>query len=111
MFSTIDCATTYYFLFPFNMAQKNIITLETIAEKTGVSKTTISRVLNGKAKNYRISDKTAQKVLAVARELNFIPNPLARGLRLQKTLTIGLAIPDISNPFFASIARSVERET
>ncbi|UCG58116.1 MAG: LacI family DNA-binding transcriptional regulator [Phycisphaerales bacterium] len=92
------------------MAVNPRATLKDIAERLGISVTTVSRILNGRADRYRISDKTAKAVFKVARELNFSPNPLARGLRLNKTQTIGLVIPDISNPFFASIARNVESE-
>jgi len=69
--------------------------------------TTVSRALNGHASKYRISRKTELAVRKAAQEANFVPNQLARGLRLKKTLTIGLIIPDISNPFFAAIARQV----
>lgn len=85
------------------------LTIENIAEKTGLSVSTISRVLNGKAKQYRICDATAELILKTAREMNYTPNQLARGLRLNKTFTIGYIIPDISNPFFAGIARTVEK--
>ncbi len=67
-------------------------------------------MLNGQASKYRISKTTENTVRKAAKELNFSPNSLARSLRLQKTHTIGLIIPDISNPFFASLARHVERE-
>ncbi len=70
----------------------------------------MSRVLNGKAAQYRISQNKADEILSIAQQLNFSPNTLARSLRTRRTLTIGLVIPDISNPFFASIARYVERE-
>lgn len=82
-------------------------TLQHIAERSGVSVTTISRVLSGQAGRYRISKETEAAVRRVAKEFNFIPNQLARSLRLKKTLKIGLVIPDISNPFFAGIARQV----
>ncbi len=89
---------------------KNNITLKTIARQLGISESTVSRVLNGKASKYRISKKTEQIILKTAKKLNFTPNPLARSLRLNKTDTIGLVIPDISNPFFSSIARNIEQE-
>jgi LacI family transcriptional regulator len=82
-------------------------TLQRIAELVGVSVTTVSRVLSGQASRYRISNKTEAAVRDKAREFNFVPNQLARGLRLKKTMTIGLVIPDISNPFFSGIARQV----
>jgi LacI family transcriptional regulator len=82
-------------------------TLKSIAEQLGVSATTVSRVLSGQARQYRISAKTEAAVRRLADEHNFRPNPVARGLRLQRTSTIGLVIPDISNPFFAGIVRQV----
>ena len=82
-------------------------TLQQIADQSGVSVSTISRILSGQAGRYRISKKTETAVLALARKVNFVPNQLARGLRLKKTLSIGLVIPDISNPFFAGIAQQV----
>ena len=92
------------------MSNSSRTTLKSLSQKLGFSVTTISRVLNGKAEKYRISKKTADKIKQAAEDLNFTPNSLARGLRLKNTHTLGLVIPDISNPFFASIARSVERE-
>lgn len=84
-------------------------TLKSIAQKLGVSVTTVSRVLNGKSSHYRISADTEKIILKAARELSYSPNQLARGLRLKRTNTIGYIIPDISNPFFSSIAKSVEK--
>lgn len=89
---------------PSNRAQP---TLQCIAERSGVSVTTISRVLSGQAERYRISKETQATVRRIAGEVNFVPNQLARGLRLKKTLKVGLVIPDVSNPFFAGIARQV----
>lgn len=82
-------------------------TLQLLAERSGVSVTTVSRVLSGQATRYRISKQTEAAVRNLAKEFNFAPNQLARGLRLRKTLTIGLVVPEISNPFFAGIARQV----
>jgi LacI family transcriptional regulator len=82
-------------------------TLQGIAERSGFSVTTISRVLSGQADRYRISKGTAAAVRKIAKEVDFVPNQLARGLRLKKTLKVGLVIPDVSNPFFAGIARQV----
>src|SRR5574340_927506 len=82
-------------------------TLQRIADQSGLSVTTVSRVLSGQASRYRISKATELAVRKLAKEFSFVPNQLARGLRLKKTLTIGLVIPDISNPFFAGIAHQV----
>ena len=84
-----------------------VATLEMIAEQSGLSPTTISRVLSGQARRYRISKATETAVRQLAKEHNFVPNQLARGLRLKKTHTIGLIVPDLSNPFFAAIAHQV----
>ena len=82
-------------------------TLQRIADQSGLSVTTVSRVLSGQASRYRISKATEIAVRKLAKESSFVPNQLARSLRLKKTLTIGLVIPDISNPFFAGIAHQV----
>lgn len=92
------------------MVQTSRTTLKRIGDQLGVSATTVSRALNGQARRYRISRKTEEAVQTLAAELGFAPNRLARGLRLKKTATIGLVIPDVSNPFFASIARQVDCE-
>ena len=85
-------------------------TLKSIAKVLEVSVPTVSRILNGKAREYRISEKTEARVRAEADRQGFLPNQIASSLRLKKTNTIGLIIPDISNIFFSSIARYVEIE-
>ena len=55
-----------------------------------------------------ISPKTQQRVLEKAKELNYKPNYIARGLRLGKSNTIGLIVADISNKFYAKIAKQIE---
>ncbi|HAB52650.1 MAG: hypothetical protein A2315_14920 [Ignavibacteria bacterium RIFOXYB2_FULL_35_12] len=89
--------------------KSNNPTLKSIASKLGLSVSTVSRVLNGKSSRYRISKETEELILKATKDLNYMPNQLARGLRLKRTNTIGYVIPDISNPFFASIAKSVEK--
>jgi len=83
--------------------------IKKIQELTGFSYSTISRVLNGKAKEFRISKKTSQKIIEVAKLLNYRPNILARSLRLKKTMTIGLIVSDIRNPFFGEFASCIEK--
>lgn len=85
------------------------ITLHDIAKASGISVSTVSRILNKKTSKHRISKETEKLVLKKARELNYLPNQLARSLRLKKTETIGLVAPDISNPFFAYIIKSIQR--
>ncbi|SDC35818.1 LacI family DNA-binding transcriptional regulator [Halanaerobium congolense] len=81
------------------------VTIKDIAKKANVSVTTVSRVLNNKPD---VGDDTRKKILKIIDEMNYNPNSVARGLVMQKTHTIGLIIPDISNPFFPQIVRAVE---
>ncbi|MGN1210261.1 MAG: LacI family DNA-binding transcriptional regulator [Candidatus Cryptobacteroides sp.] len=85
-------------------------TLDTIARNTGFSKSTISRVLNGKASLNRIPASTVKSILDAAEECGYKQNLLAKNLRSDKTNTLGLLIPSISNPYFADIASVVIAE-
>jgi LacI family transcriptional regulator len=80
-------------------------TIKDIAEETGVSYATVSRALNNK---YGVKPGTREKILAVARARGYTPNGIARGLVRKQTHSIGLIIPDISNPFFPQVASGVE---
>lgn len=80
-------------------------TIRDVAKAAGVHPSTVSRVING---NTNISQDTVNKVLTVIKELNYVPNALARGLKTNKLHTFGMLIPDIANPFFAGLARGVE---
>jgi LacI family transcriptional regulator len=90
--------------------KKKSVVIGDIAKQLNVSKTTISFIINGKAKEKRISDELEAKVMKVVAELGYVPNPLAQSLRTGKTNIIGLIVEDISNPFFANIARKIEIE-
>jgi LacI family transcriptional regulator len=83
-------------------------TIKDIAEKAGVSITTVSLVLNGK--ELRIAAGTKKKIIQIANDLNYRPNKLAVGLITKKTNTIGLIVPDISNSFFGELAKGAEHE-
>lgn len=83
----------------------NQVTVRDVAQKAGVSISTVSRVLTGSA---RVSPELRQRVIDAVEELGYRPNALARGLRMRRTAVIGLLIPDISNPFFGQLARVVE---
>ncbi|MAX26269.1 MAG: transcriptional regulator, partial [Phycisphaeraceae bacterium] len=84
-------------------------TLVSISKHLNLSVSTVSRALSGQSKKYRISDKTTKLILETARKFNYRPNQLARGLILKRTNTVGIIIPDITNPFFANIVRWIER--
>ena len=83
----------------------SMITIREVAEKAGVSSTTVSHVINT---TRFVSEETRQRVLSAMQELGYRPNYLARSLRRGETHTIGLILPDSSNPFFAEIAHSIE---
>jgi LacI family transcriptional regulator len=85
-------------------------TLRDIAEKTGFSVSTVSRVLHDNSKKYKISEATQAKVKQAAIEFGYRINTLARGLRLQKTYEIGVIVPDIANPFFSAVIKSIAVE-
>lgn len=86
------------------------VSIKDIANEAGVSTTTVSFVLNGKAKEKRISEDLKNEIMGIASKLNYRPNQIARGLRTGQTHTLGLIIEDISNPFFANLAKVVEDE-
>lgn len=72
------------------------VTIKDIAREAGVSYASVSRALSG---SRGVSVKTAQRILAVAKKLNYLPNGIARNLVNQRSKTLGLILPDISNPF------------
>ena len=84
------------------------ISLLDIALKVGVSKTTVSMVLNDRGKEYGISDRVIKKVQETAKQLNYKPNQLARGLRTGSTKIIGVIVLDLANKFHSRLSRSIE---
>jgi LacI family transcriptional regulator len=89
------------------MVSEQPVTLLNVAQAANVSVSTASRALNGRAEAYRISAGTVKRVQREADRLGFQPNLLARSLQSQRSGLIGVIVPDVSNPFFASIAREV----
>lgn len=89
------------------MAKKRT-SLSELAEAVGLSKTLVSMVLNGKGDKHKISAKTQKLVKEKAKELNYTAHSFARKLRTGKSNLVGLVVPDISNIFFARIARVME---
>lgn len=72
-------------------------TLKDVAERSGITVTTVSRILNNRG---YISEKTRKKVYEVMKELNYQPNELARSLSKKHTSIIGVIVPSIMHPFF-----------
>jgi LacI family transcriptional regulator len=90
------------------MAKK--VSIKDIAAAAGVSATTVSIVLNGRAREMKISENMASKIEKLAEKMQYRPNHFAKGLRTGKTNTIGLIVDDISNYFFGHLAKVVEEE-
>ena len=81
------------------------VTIKDIARHAGVSYATVSRAFNNK---YGVNADTRAQILEIAKRLNYSPNGVARGLVTRQTKTIGLILPDITNPFYPEVARGVE---
>ena len=81
------------------------MTIKDIAERCGVSVSTVSRVLNN---HPDVSDAVREKVLEKVRELHYIPNNSARDLVKPQSNTIGLVVRGVGNPFFTKVIRSIE---
>jgi LacI family transcriptional regulator len=84
----------------------SVVTISDVARAAGVSKATVSRVLNNS--NHAVNAATRQRVLEAMSALGFRPNALARSLYTKITHSVGLIIPDITNPYYSGIARGVE---
>ncbi|WP_108652298.1 catabolite repressor/activator [Dongshaea marina] len=82
--------------------------LDEIAKLAGVSRTTASYVINGKATQYRISKKTQEKVMKIVDEKGFRPNHAATMLRAGQSRTLGLIVPDLENQSYARLATKLE---
>lgn len=82
------------------------MTIKKIAELAGVSTATVSKILNDKDQS--ISDATRQRVLAIVEKEGYIPNGIAKSLRMKNTKTIGIIMPDVMNLFFSELARGAE---
>jgi LacI family transcriptional regulator len=82
-----------------------MVDIKTVALLAGASISTVSRCLNNKS----VSPAAEQRIRAAIKELSYSPNRVARSLRSQKTMTLGMVIPDITNPFFPAVVSGVEQ--
>ncbi|GAA2814040.1 LacI family transcriptional regulator [Aminobacter aminovorans] len=89
------------------MAREKVTSLKDVAGVAGVSVTTVSRLLNG---SLELPHETRTRIEQAIRDLNYQPNPHARRLSRGRSDTIGLVVPDIANPFFATLVAAVEEE-
>jgi LacI family transcriptional regulator len=83
------------------------ITLREVAEAAGVHPGTASRALNPETRGL-VNEETAQRVLRAADELGYRPNPIARGLKTNRSYAVGVLIPDLMNPLFPPIVRGIQ---
>lgn len=92
------------------MSTSKKVSLKDIADSIGVSTALVSFVLNGRGKEYRVGEETSKLILKTAKEMNYQPNQAAKSLRSGRSKALGVILSDISNPFFATIARHIEDE-
>lgn len=86
------------------------ISMQDIADRLGISRGTVSLVLSGKAKSGRISEELQSKVKALAKDLNYYPNEIARSLSTGVTKSIGVIVTDISNEFFGKMVFYIQEQ-
>jgi LacI family transcriptional regulator, galactose operon repressor len=87
--------------------RRTSVTLRDVAQAAGVHPSTVSRVLLPDTRSL-VHDETAARVEAAIRDLGYRPNPLARSLKTDRTMTVGVIIPDLTNPLFPPIVCGVE---
>ena len=90
----------------FSTARRRI-TLRDVADRAGVHASTVSRALNPE-KLAMVTPVVARRVADAAEQLGYRPNPIASSLRTNRTFTIGILIPDVTNPLFPPIIRGIE---
>jgi LacI family transcriptional regulator len=90
-----------------NVRAGGAVTLRDVARVAGVHPATVSRALNEETRGL-VNEETARRVLKAAEKLGYRPNPIARGLKTNQSYTIGVLIPDLTNPLFPPILRGIE---
>src|ERR687891_1860107 len=83
------------------------VTLRDVARAARVHPGTVSRALNAETRTL-VNEETAERVLRAADELGYRPNPIARGLKTNRSYTVGVLIPDLMNPLFPPIVRGIQ---
>lgn len=86
---------------------RQLVTIRDVARLAKVHPGTVSRALNPDTRTL-VNAATAQRVVAAAEQLGYRPNPIARGLKTNRSFTVGVLIPDITNPLFPPILRGIE---
>ena len=83
------------------------VTIDDVARLAEVHKATVSRALNARTRD-QVNAETLKRVKRAARQLGYVPNAMARGLRTSRSMTIGVIIPDLMNPIFPPMVRGIE---
>src|SRR4051812_50109504 len=83
------------------------VTLRDVARAAQVHPGTVSRALNAGTRGL-VNEETAERVMRAAEELGYRPNPIARGLKTNRSFTVGVLVPDLTNPLFPPIVRGIE---
>jgi LacI family transcriptional regulator len=83
------------------------VKLSDVAERAGVHPATVSRALSERTR-HMVNAATAERVLAAANELGYRPNPIARSLKTNRTFTVAVLLPDLTNPLFPPMVRGIE---
>jgi LacI family transcriptional regulator len=83
------------------------VTLRDVARAARVHPGTVSRALNAETRGL-VNQETAERVMRAAEELGYRPNPIARGLKTNRSFTVGVLVPDLTNPLFPPIVRGIE---
>ena len=89
-------------------SNKSVPTIQDVAREAGVSPSTVSNVLNRRWR--QTSKETRERILEVARRLNYQPNAMAAALRRRSTRTIGVIVTSILNPFYTAVVRGIQDE-
>src|SRR5260370_16569961 len=82
--------------------------IKQIAQRAGVHVSTVSRALNPQTRTM-VSQEVATRILKIANNLSYTRNPLAFGLKTRRSFTVGVIVPDLTNPLFPPIVRAIER--
>src|SRR5215207_1944453 len=93
---------------PRRSAGGGAVTLRHVAERVALSPATVSTVLNQAPAAAAIPSETQERIFAAARELNYRPNYLARSLRSRRTYSVGVLVPEISEPYAAEVMSGIE---
>ena len=86
---------------------KSRVTLKDVANKVGVHSSTVSRVLNHQTR-HMVTERIANKILSVVADMDYRPNPFARSLKTNRSFTVGVMVPDLTNPAFAPIIKGID---